>query len=108
MVPLPPVHFRTSAADGADQCGRGRCRRLPVGSRNDRAQLVTLYTNDLFYSDPSLRREVTGRNVSNCCLEQPPKSVSVPVGHNTVIRHAICADGATKRAGQTAPNSPIC
>ena len=47
--------------------------RLPAGSRNDRAQLVTLHTSDLFYSDPSLRRQVTGRNVFNCCLEQPPQ-----------------------------------
>ena len=30
-------------------------------------------TDDSFYSDPSLRREVTGRNVFNCCLEQPPQ-----------------------------------
>ena len=43
---------------------------LPAGSRNDR---VTLHTSDLFYSDPSLRSEVNGRNVFNCCLEQPPQ-----------------------------------
>ena len=50
---------------------RNACElRLPAGSRNDR---VTLHTSDLFYSDPSLRNEVTGRNVFNCCLEQPPQ-----------------------------------
>ncbi len=50
---------------------RSACElRLPAGSRNDR---VTLHTSDLFYSDPSLRSEVTGRNVFNCCLEQPPQ-----------------------------------
>ena len=47
--------------------------RLAAGSRNDRAQLVTLHTSDLFYSDPFLRSEVTGRNVFNCCLEQQPQ-----------------------------------
>ncbi len=31
------------------------------------------HISDLFYSDPSLRRQVTGRNVFNCCLEQPPQ-----------------------------------
>jgi len=50
---------------------RSACElRLSAGSRNDR---VTLHTSDLFYSDPSLRRQVTGRNVFNCCLEQPPQ-----------------------------------
>ena len=50
---------------------RNACElRLPAGSRNDR---VTLHTSDLFYSDPSLRSEVNGRNVFNCCLEQPPQ-----------------------------------
>jgi len=50
---------------------RNACElRLPAGSRNDR---VTLHTSDLFYSDPSLRSEVIGRNVFNCCLEQPPQ-----------------------------------
>ena len=50
---------------------RNACElRLPAGSRNDR---VTLHTSDLFYSDPSLRSEVTGGNVFNCCLEQPPQ-----------------------------------
>ena len=50
---------------------RNACElRLPAGSRNDR---VTLHTSDLFYSDPSLRSEVTGRNVFNCRLEQPPQ-----------------------------------
>jgi hypothetical protein len=44
---------------------------LPAGSRNDRGQLVTLYTDDLFYSDPSLRSGVTGRSVFNPRLEQP-------------------------------------
>jgi hypothetical protein len=47
--------------------------RLPAGSRNHRAQLVILDTDDLFYSDPSLRSGVTGRNVFNRCLEQPPR-----------------------------------
>ena len=47
--------------------------RLPAGSRNDRAQLVTLYTDDVFYSDPSLRSGVTGRSVFNPRLEQPPQ-----------------------------------
>jgi len=50
---------------------RNACElRLPAGSRNDR---VTLHTSDLLYSDPSLRSEVTGGNVFNCCLEQPPQ-----------------------------------
>ena len=50
--------------------------RLPAGSRNDRAQLVTLHTSDLFYSDPSLRSGVTGRSVFNPRLEQPRYSNS--------------------------------
>ena len=47
--------------------------RLPAGIRNDRAQPVTLHTDDLFYSGSSLRSGVTGRNVFNRCLEQPPR-----------------------------------
>ena len=47
--------------------------RLPAGSRNHRAQLVMLDTDDVFYSDPSLRSGVTGRNVFNRRLEQPPR-----------------------------------
>ena len=53
--------------------------RLPAGSRNHRAQLVILDTDDLFYSDPSLRSGVTGRNVFNRCREQPPQ-VSLGAG----------------------------
>ena len=56
---------------------RSACElRLPAGSRNDR---VTLHTSDLFYSDPSLRSGVTGRNVFNRCCEQPPQ-VSLGAG----------------------------
>ena len=47
--------------------------RLPAGTRNDRAQPATLHTDDLFYSGSSLRSGVTGRNVFNRCLEQPPR-----------------------------------
>jgi hypothetical protein len=47
--------------------------RLPAGNRNDRAQLVMLYTDDVFYSAPSLRKGVTGTNVFDRCLEQPPR-----------------------------------
>jgi hypothetical protein len=53
---------------------RNSCElRLPAGNHNDRAQPVTPYTDDVFYSDPSLRKRVTGRNVFNRCLEQPPR-----------------------------------
>ena len=47
--------------------------RLPAGNRNDRAQLVTLRTGGLFYPGPSFWSGVTGRNVFNRCLEQPPR-----------------------------------
>ena len=53
---------------------RNSCElRLPAGTRNDRAQPVTLHTNDVFCSGPSLRSRVTGTNVYNRCLEQPPR-----------------------------------
>jgi hypothetical protein len=102
---------------------------LPAGSRNDRGQLVTLYTDDLFYSDPSLRSGVTGRSVFNPRLEQarcstragsgpakPPPDhfrnkwrASATGGRDTLIRHGIRGNvTARERAGQTAPNSPIC
>ena len=56
------------------EAARSSCElRLPAGNRNDRAQPVTLHTDEVFYSGPCLRSGVTGRNVFNRCLEQPPR-----------------------------------
>src|SRR5450631_2942011 len=48
--------------------------RLPAGSRADHARLVTLYTDDQLFSDPSLRRGVIGRNAFNRRLDLPPRN----------------------------------
>ena len=53
---------------------RNSCElRLPAGNRNDRAEPVTLHTDDMSYSAPSLRKRATGTNVFDRCLEQPPR-----------------------------------